>query len=148
MRLWDSASGDPLTPPLKHDGPISRAQFSADESRVLTWSSDGSARLWDSASGEPLTSPLEHDGPVSGAQFSADETRIVTWSQDGSARLRDSASGDPLTPPLKHDELGPGRPVQRRRVPRPHLEPGRQRAALGQCQRRPPDPAAQARRPS
>ena len=102
-RLWDSASGQPLTPRLKHEASVRGAQLSRDESRVLTWSMDGSARLWDSASGQPLTPPLEHEGPVWGAQLSGDESRVLTWSADGSARLWDSASRQPLTPPLKHE---------------------------------------------
>ncbi len=75
---------------------VEGAQFSADESRVLTWTWDGSARLWDSASGGPLTPPLRHDDWVSGAHFSADESHVLTWSwDDGSARLWDSATGAP-----------------------------------------------------
>jgi hypothetical protein len=79
------------------------AQFSRDESRILTWSDDHTARLWDSVSGAALTPPLQHEGPVSGAEFSADESRILTWSEDGSARLWDSVSGAALTPPLQHE---------------------------------------------
>ena len=59
-RLWDVATGDPLTPPLKHESWVGGAPFSHDESRILTWSEDGTARLWEAATGDPLTPPLGH----------------------------------------------------------------------------------------
>lgn len=45
-RLWDALTGQPVTPPWKHDGPITQATFSPDGHRVLTASADGRARLW------------------------------------------------------------------------------------------------------
>ena len=144
-RLWDSASGAALTPPLRHEGTVWGARFSPDGSRILTWSDDGTARLWDGASGAALTPPLRHEGSVRGAQFSPDESRILTWSDDGTARLWESTTGAALTPRLSIRGPGLGRPVQPGRVPHPHLERRRHRPALGQRERRGPDPAAQAR---
>jgi hypothetical protein len=42
----------PLLRSMPHDGPVHGALFSGDESRVLTWSRDGTARLWDVARGD------------------------------------------------------------------------------------------------
>jgi len=69
-----------------HDGPVLGAVFSGDESRVLTWSSDNTARLWDTTQDQPLRT-FKHDGPVNGAVFSGDESRVLTWSDDHTARL-------------------------------------------------------------
>ena len=46
-RLWDALSGQPVTPPWRHDGAITQATFSRNSRRVLTASLDGHARLWD-----------------------------------------------------------------------------------------------------
>ncbi len=37
---------------MKHDGPVIGAQFNRNESLVLTWSEDGTARLWDYTSAD------------------------------------------------------------------------------------------------
>ena len=70
---------------MGHDGRVLGAAFSADESRILTWSSDGTARLWRSDGAE--LARMGHDGIILGAAFSADESRILTWSRDRTARL-------------------------------------------------------------
>jgi WD40 repeat protein/DNA-binding CsgD family transcriptional regulator len=80
---------------LPHDAPLGGATWNADETRLLTWSDDGSARVWDAASGDNLLT-LPHDGAVSGAQWNANETRILTWSKDTTARVWDAASGENL----------------------------------------------------
>ena len=43
-----------LVPAMRHEESVSGAVFSRDESRLLTWSDDGTARLWDAASGQEL----------------------------------------------------------------------------------------------
>ena len=68
-------------------GWVSGAVFSKDESLILTWSNDGSARLWHARDGSPAGQPMKHEKAVSGAVFSKDESLILTWSDDGSARL-------------------------------------------------------------
>ena len=78
-----------------HDGPVQGAHLSQDESRVLTWSDDGTARLWDVTNPAPIQS-FKHDGQVRGAQFSQDESRVLTWSRDGGARLWDVNNSEPI----------------------------------------------------
>ena len=61
-RLWDAATGQPLGPPLTHQGPVMAVAFSPDGKTVLTGSDDKTARLWDAATGQPLGPPLTHQG--------------------------------------------------------------------------------------
>ena len=62
-------------------------RLNKDETRILTWSYDGTARLWEAKDGSPIGQPMKHDGVVYGAEFNKDETRILTWSDDDTARL-------------------------------------------------------------
>jgi hypothetical protein len=45
-RVWDAATGDPLSVPLEHERAVNRAEFSPDGTRVVTASEDGTARVW------------------------------------------------------------------------------------------------------
>jgi eukaryotic-like serine/threonine-protein kinase len=75
-RLWDTATGQHLGPPLKHDDTINAAVFSPDGKTLLIGSRNGQARFWDPRTGELRRSPL---GP-SGSQ---DRDTQVGWSPDG-----------------------------------------------------------------
>jgi WD40 repeat protein len=61
--------------------------FSADGTRVLTSSWDGTARLWDARTGAPLTVFNGHRDKVTYASFSPDDLEIVSASYDKTARL-------------------------------------------------------------
>ena len=63
------------------------ALFSADGTRVLTSSWDGTARLWDARTGAPLAVFNGHRDKVTYASFSPDDLEIVSASYDKTARL-------------------------------------------------------------
>jgi WD40 repeat protein len=84
-------------------GSVNSALFSADGQRILTASSDKTARLWD-GEGKLLASLEGHTGPVWNAVFSADGRRILTASDDKTARLWDG-DGKPLA--TLEDHTGP-----------------------------------------
>jgi WD40 repeat protein/serine/threonine protein kinase len=79
-----------------HTGIVRTAVFSADGRRVLTSSSDGSARIWDAASGRELAVMRGHQKDVISAWFSPDGKRLVTASYDKTARIWDAVTGEQL----------------------------------------------------
>jgi WD40 repeat protein len=98
--VWDTITGEALTPPLRHGSYVSKAVFSPDSRLLLTFSSDNTGRVWDARTGEPVTPPLPHDNAVEDGQWTADGREVITVSLDGTARVWDVS---PATAPL--DEL-------------------------------------------
>lgn len=76
-----------------HTGPVNLARFSPDGQRVLTASSDETARLWDTATGREIVRYIGHAASIDYAAFSPDCLRIVTASQDNTARVWDANTG-------------------------------------------------------
>jgi WD40 repeat protein/tRNA A-37 threonylcarbamoyl transferase component Bud32/tetratricopeptide (TPR) repeat protein len=104
-RVWNAVTGHPLIDPIHHDGIFNKACFSPDGRRLLTMSSDGTARVWDAKTGRPLlTKPLQHAGQVGLGQFSPDGQRVVTAASDYTARVWDAKTGEPVTEPLRHED--------------------------------------------
>ena len=105
-RIWDAATGRPVTAPLVHVGWVRDAAFSRDGTHVITrngGSSTNYARVWNATTGAATTPPLEQPDTITTAAFSPDGTHVVTASTDGTARLWDAATGAPATAPLDHE---------------------------------------------
>ena len=96
-RIWDAATGEPITPSLKHGSAIVYACFSPDGLHVLTTSSDGTAQLWDVTTGAPTGEPFYHGQAVTHGAFSPDARKVVTASNDNTARVWDIPSGTSMT---------------------------------------------------
>ena len=94
----------PETEPMRHDGWVVAASFSADGRLVVTASLDNTARVWEADSGKPMGEPMRHENPVRGATFNADGRRVVTASDDKTARVWEADSGKPVGEPMRHGD--------------------------------------------
>jgi WD40 repeat protein/serine/threonine protein kinase len=75
-----------------HPGPVRHAQLSADATRALTASADGTVQVWDVATGLPVLESWSHGAAVTAAQFSADARLVITSSADKTAQVKDLAT--------------------------------------------------------
>ncbi len=104
---WDATTGEPRSPEIR-DGDGTRACFSPDGRRILTWGRDRNlqqpraARLWDATTAAPIGRPMTHRDGIINAAFSADGARIVTASEDQTARVWNGQTGEPVTVPVPH----------------------------------------------
>jgi WD40 repeat protein/class 3 adenylate cyclase len=82
-RVWDTKTGLPITPPLRHGETVFDAAFSPDRRLLVTGSADGTAHVWDATTGEPAAVPFRHSRPVISTAFTVQGTRVMTMTQDG-----------------------------------------------------------------
>lgn len=81
---------------------VTSTVFSPDGKRVLTASTDGTARVWDGKTGREVL-VLSHKGAVMSAVFSPDGKRIVTSGLDGTAVIWNAKAGERLLCLRGHD---------------------------------------------
>lgn len=99
LHVWDLFSGEARYT-LEHDGQILGTAWNTDETQLLSWADDNTARIWDTRTGDQLLR-LYHTYKnyiisVYGARWNADETRILTWASDGKIRLWDAVTGEQI----------------------------------------------------
>ena len=82
---------------------MTSATFNPDGSRIVTTSSDKTARIWDVATAKEIAVLRGHEGSVSSATFSPDGSRVVTASWDKTARIWDAASGKGMAAMRGHE---------------------------------------------
>jgi WD40 repeat protein/serine/threonine protein kinase len=76
-----------------HANVVRSARFSSDGRRIVTGSSDHTARIWDSVTGRELRRLTGHAETVRSAVFSPDGASVLTASNDKTARIWDAATG-------------------------------------------------------
>jgi WD40 repeat protein len=79
-----------------HGDTLWSAAYSPDGTRIVTASSDKTARIWDARTGAALAVLSAHGRTVKSAAYSPDGTRIVTASTDKTARIWDARTGAAL----------------------------------------------------
>jgi hypothetical protein len=77
-------------------GVVKSVAWSPDGNRLLTGSTDGTARVWEAAGGRELLTLKGHAGIVYSAAWSPDGARLATASWDGTAKVWDAAGGREL----------------------------------------------------
>ena len=90
-RVWDPATGQPISPWLPHAFEARQVAFSPDGARLLTRARRGEVRLWNARTGEPITAPItymrnEGDGSVC---YSPDGQYLLISRGADEAILRD-----------------------------------------------------------
>jgi WD40 repeat protein/serine/threonine protein kinase/tetratricopeptide (TPR) repeat protein len=113
LRVWDAATGAPITPPLRFGVPVWAVTWSHDGGHLLA-SCDRTCRLLDPAAWRPVGQTITQLDPVLCAALSPDGSSVVTgcgykafWSfecaaRPGEARVWGTAMGKPISPPLRH----------------------------------------------
>jgi len=78
-----------------HGAPVTRASFSADGTRILSSSDDGTVRLWDAYTREHLAVLGYHDATDLSAEFDSTGERVLVLDRHaGRASLWDGRSGE------------------------------------------------------
>jgi WD40 repeat protein len=76
-----------------HQERVISADFSPDGTRVVTASTDHTARIWNAVTGGVIAVLEGHKNFLKSAVFSPDGTKVVTASGDNTARVWDAATG-------------------------------------------------------
>jgi WD40 repeat protein len=99
-RVWDTATGQPISEPMRHPGGIWFVKWSPDGQFLATTCTDGSARIWDAFTGHLAAEPFWHQKgkEVRRAEFSPDGRRLLTASFDGTIKVWDLNLLRPPTP--------------------------------------------------
>jgi WD40 repeat protein/tetratricopeptide (TPR) repeat protein len=103
-RVWNTATGRAVTPPLAHaNGAVNWAEFTRDNRRVFTTGDDGTVRIWDAETGTQLApSPLVHGSGARQVRLSPDGKRILTIGFDSTISLWDPGTGARIGRVLNH----------------------------------------------
>jgi len=85
VQLWDLTTNKLGAKFVGHTGAVVAVDFDRAGARLLTASTDGTARLWNRETGTLLQTFHGHASAVTGAALSPDEKTLVTTGQDGTA---------------------------------------------------------------
>ena len=99
-RLWDAATGAPISEPLTHQDWVSSVTYSPDGRTILTGCYDRPPG-YGTASGRPIGRPFRHQHCVRAVAFGPDGKTVLTGSFDGIARLWDIEKVRPIGQPLR-----------------------------------------------
>ncbi|MEZ5329905.1 MAG: WD40 repeat domain-containing serine/threonine-protein kinase [Verrucomicrobiales bacterium] len=102
-RVWNVATGEPVTPPMVHDLSLYDATWAPGGVRVATAAYDATARVWWAATGKPVTPGLRHGDHVYSAIMPIGGRLLATGGRDQKLRLWDAATGQLIAAPVTHE---------------------------------------------
>jgi len=102
-RVWDAATGEPVSDILHTTDARGSVQYSPDGRWFATWGQN-TTNLWEGRTGAQVGETIPAGGRL--IRFSQDSRNLATVSDDGTVRVWDAPSGQPSTEPMRH---GPGR---------------------------------------
>ncbi|MBN1679617.1 MAG: protein kinase [Anaerolineae bacterium] len=87
--IWNADTGALISLLGGHTDTVLGAAWNTDETLILTWSEDGTARVWDTTgpAAQEIAQFVGHNDRLTGAAWDRDENRILTSGADGSARI-------------------------------------------------------------
>lgn len=85
---------DPTVSTMVITSGVQGVAYSHDGERLVSASSDDTARVWDASTGEELLTLAGHTSDVLSAEFSPDDGQIATAGADGTVRLWDAETGE------------------------------------------------------
>lgn len=95
-RVWDAATGQSLSPPLRSPTVITCLAFSPDAGTVLLGAMDGRLSLWNARSGAASGELPRHRTRILSADFSPDGRWVASSGADDCVRLASVATGLPV----------------------------------------------------
>ena len=90
IKVWDAATGKPLTTMEKPGPSVSQLKFTPDGKTLVAGSTDKTIRFWNVASGK-ITASLPMEAPL--LAFSPDGSTLATGGSDGRIQLWDMPGG-------------------------------------------------------
>ena len=82
VRVFEAATGRHVGAVMAHENTVFDVAFSPDSSRLVTSSSDGTARLWTVPAGKPVGRPLDLHRTIQRVAFVADGRSLVTQDRE------------------------------------------------------------------
>ncbi|MBX2998647.1 MAG: PD40 domain-containing protein [Caldilineaceae bacterium] len=87
VEVWNTETGERLRVLRGHTNLVTSTAWASDGQRILTGSSDGTARIWDATSGAALFALIGHKGEITSVAWAPGGQRIITGSTDATARI-------------------------------------------------------------
>lgn len=101
VRIWNSKSGNALSPLSRHDTYLYCMVVSPDGRHIASGDHDGALLIWDSETGaRKLYLTDAHSDIIRSVAFLPDGSRIVTGSWDGTVKVWNTTSGELCLGPL------------------------------------------------
>lgn len=96
VQVWELLSGKMMATLRGHTGEVEGLAFSADSTRLVSASVDGTAKIWDWGTKVELQSLADPGKRFRSVAFAPSDDRVVTGGYDGNARIWHAKSGREL----------------------------------------------------